>query len=88
MRSSQGALDGYTQNLFRPSQSIFNTKKSILIPKPLKVKMTPYNRSTPYIKSRMEVLLRNYEDGMNTGKYVKADIQQYQKSQSVGRAKL
>ena len=81
-------MDGYTKNLFRPSQSIFNTKKSILMPKPLKVKMTPYNRSTPYIKSRMEVLLRNYEEGLGAGKYMKSSAQQALKSKSMGRAKL
>jgi hypothetical protein len=88
VRASQGSLDGHTQNSFMPSQSPFNLKRNKSMPKQLKTKLTPYNRSTPFVKSRMENLLKNYEHGLTTEKYLKNNQSNSKNDKSSGRLKL
>lgn len=48
------------QNQFKPSNSVFSFKKLNPLPMTLKSKSPSQSRSTPFIKSRMQNLLKNY----------------------------
>ena len=74
-KTSQGVVtERSSKNQFRPSQSLFNIKKVNYPQKYLNYKGSQDTRSTPFIKSRMEALLKTYEMGHHNEKYSKEQI--------------